>query len=527
MEGSVNTVRYIFYQDLIDEYVHDGKESFLYRYFWADSVSGFLEEHFPGTRPKRTLRPEDEPGIKKMLAGVWKKNPGRTAGRLLKKASKGKRRNLWEELWLNDIGYLAGLIEDRDYYLWLVEYLAVNDNCYKDTSMWDLRIDLDYLLKAGLQDGERTPEPGSRKRKRKGAGGTEEVFITAQVKRDLADLAEKLRRERKAGGTEISGRLHDIVWRVGTGEDRRRVDYLLYLTGEFAQMALCARIKHWLQDGGYPVLKPKDGEHAEEDTEENAEEDAGKKYFREGSQRKRDFSMRMFEAYCSSPQGYEIRKKDPGGAAVQSGWHMKYDGFCMLDPDQIRTLQDALGKSQATSFHIPLAVDLYSGCVFFLAGKKLYEAVYRREVKKQKAAYEKAEKSGKELEERIQRDPDNIKTLRKDLADAERNRLAAMRKYRCAAEAWKTFMDSKNRFCFDFLRLDETHLKQFPGDVRGAFRLRPNFLENAGKSHESLLVDFMKYCGEEGGPRALVREFNQEQPAGIQDPDMFSWAFDS
>lgn len=523
MEGSVNTVRYIFYQDLIDEYVHDGKESFLYRYFWADSVSGFLEEHFPRTRPKRTLCPEDEPGIKKMLAGVWKKNPGRTAGKLLKKASKGKRRNLWEELWLNDIGYLAGLIEDRDYYLWLVEYLAVNDNCYKDTSMWDLRIDLDYLLKEGLQDGERTLEPGCRKRERKGAGGTEEVFITAQVKRDLADLAEKLRRERKAGGTEISGRLHDIVWHVGTGEDRRRADYLLYLTGEFAQMALHIRIRHWLQDGGYPVLKPKDGKHAEEDTEENAEEDAKKKYFREGSQRKRDFSMRLFEAYCSSPQGYEIRKKDSG---APGGWRMKYDGFCILDSDQINALQSAMEKSKATSFNILLAVDLYSGCVFFLAGKKLYEAVYRREVKKQKAAYEKAEESRKELEERIQRDPDNIKTLRKELADAEQNCRAAMKEYRRAAEAWRMFMNSKNRFCFDYLRLDETHLKRFPGDVRGALRPGPHFLENAGKSYDSLLIDFVKYCQEEG-PRELVREFNQEQPAGIQDPDMFFWAFDS
>lgn len=511
MEGSVNTVRYHFYRDLIHEYMNEGEQSFLYRYFWADSVSGFLEEHFPKASLKRTSRPEDEPRIKKMLAGILKKNPGRAADRFLKRAPKGKRRNFWEELWLNDIGYLAGRMEDRDYYLWLTEYLAVHDIYYKDTSLWDLRGDLDSLLKEGLQDGERMPAPGCRKREREGGGGIE-VFVTAQMKRDLADLAEQLRREQEAGGTEISDRLHDLKGYVGAGKDKKPADYLLCLTGSLARMALHIRIKTWLQDSGYPMLKPKDGE------------DVKAELFREGRRRKQDFSMRLFEAYCSSSRGYEIRKKDPAGTEASGGWRMNSAGFCMLDSAQISKLQDALGKSKATSLNIPLAVDLYSGCVFFLAGKKLYEALYRREAEEQKAAYETAKKSRKELEQRRQCDPDNTETLSRDLADAEKNCLAAMKKYRRAAESWCAFMNSKNRFCFDYLRLDETHLKQFPGDVRGAFRLRPNFLENAGKSYESLRIDFVKYCENEG-PRELVREFNQEQSAGIPDLDRFFWAF--
>ena len=195
--------------------------------------------------------------------------------------------------------------------------------------------------------------------------------------------------------------------------------------------------------------------------------------------------MRLFEAYCNSPRGYEIHKKNPEADAASNGWRMNSTGFCMLDPDQISALQSALEKSKATSFNIPLAVDLYSGCVFFLAGKKMYEAVYRREAEERKEAYEIAKKSRKELEQRIQRDPDHTETLGKELADAEKDCLMAMKEYRRAAEAWSKFMNRQNRFCFDYLRLDETHLEQFPGDVRGAFRLGPHFLENAGERSQS------------------------------------------
>ena len=43
-----------------------------------------------------------------------------------------------------------------------------------------------------------------------------------------------------------------------------------------------------------------------------------------------------------------------------------------------------------------------------------------------------------------------------------------------------------------------------------------------------LLNEFLWYCERgEDSPRARVREFNREQPAGIPDPYMFLWAFDS
>ena len=45
MESPVNTIRDNFYRDLILEYTGRGEQSFLYRYFWADSISGLLEEH--------------------------------------------------------------------------------------------------------------------------------------------------------------------------------------------------------------------------------------------------------------------------------------------------------------------------------------------------------------------------------------------------------------------------------------------------------------------------------------------------
>ena len=60
----------------------------------------------------------------------------------------------------------------------------------------------------------------------------------------------------------------------------------------------------------------------------------------------------------------------------------------MLDLDQIRALQTAMEGNEETFFNIPLAVDLYSGCVFFLAGKGLYEALYRQEEEERKKAYE-------------------------------------------------------------------------------------------------------------------------------------------
>lgn len=564
----MNTIRDNFYRDLILEYTNEGEQSFLYRYFWADSISGLLEEHFPGLSLRRIPRPKDGRRIREKLARVLEKNPGRAADKLLKKTSKGNRRNFWEELWLNDAGYLAGLVENRDYYLWLVEYLEARDIYYKDTSMWDQRDCLGTLLQAGLRDEKKTFEPGCRERKSDTKKGTEgeSLFTTAQLKRDLADLAEKLRREHEAGGTEISDRLRSLKRRVGTKKGEKPADYLLWLTSRLERMALHIRIKTWLQDSGYPMVKPKDGEEAKAEP------------FKTGLRRKRDFSMRLFEAYCSSSRGYEIRKKDPGGAAAPNGWRLNHTGFCMLDLDQIRALQTAMEGNEETFFNIPLAVDLYSGCVFFLAGKGLYEALYRQEEEERKKAYEiakniydNARRSREELErivrmKELKKDFEDARNayinakssgeklerrvrmrLKKDFEDAgnayesaktskEEQRMRKLKKdFEDAKEAYETAKTAKEkfdktpeRFCFDYSRLDEAHLEQFPGDVRGAFRMRPNFHENAGKSCEILLNEFLWYCERgEDSPRARVREFNREQPAGIPDPYMFLWAFDS
>lgn len=525
MERSVSSIRDRFYRDLILEYANEGEHSFLYRYFWADSVSGLLEEHLPGLSMRRTPQPEDSPKIKVRLARDLKMNPEQARGKLLKGAAGGNRRDFWEELWLNDAGYRAGLISDTEYYLWLVEYLAKRDIYYKDTSMWDQRYCLAPLLREGLRDEEKTLNPDCQEfnsSERKG----EIRFTTAQLKRDLAELAKRLYREHEAGGTEIAGRLHDLKWNIRTRKGTVSVDYLPWLTGGLERMALHIRIKTWLQDSGYPLIKPDD----------RAEDEEGRRTepFTMGPRRKRDFSMSLFEAYCSSPRGYELYKKDPACAGNPEGWRLDRAGFCILDPDQTDALQNALETGNETSLNIPVAVDLYSGCIFFLAGKALYEAVYRQEEEERQKvrehteeAYERAKKSKEEYESRLQREPSHMKKLEKDLAAAKKAYNAAVKAYTRAVKAQKVFENSQIRFCFDYLRLDKKHLEQFPGDVRGAFRLRPHFHENAGKSRQVLLNDFQWYCARgEDSPRELVREFNQDTPAGLPDPKMFRWAFD-
>ena len=96
MERSVSSIRDRFYRDLILEYANEGEHSFLYRYFWADSVSGLLEEHLPGLSMRRTPQPEDSPKIKVRLARDLKMNPEQARGKLLKGAAGGNRRDFWE-----------------------------------------------------------------------------------------------------------------------------------------------------------------------------------------------------------------------------------------------------------------------------------------------------------------------------------------------------------------------------------------------------------------------------------------------
>lgn len=518
MERSVNTIRDRFYRDLILEYTRDGVWSFLYRYFWTDGVSRLLEEYLPGGSTEEPPQPKDEPEIRARLARTLRENPEQAKRRLLKEVSGGSRRDFWAELWLNDAGYRAGLISDTEYYLWLVECLAKRDIYYKDISMWDQRKDLKLLLQKGLRNGEQ--KGGERK--------GEPRFTTAQLKRDLAELAEKLHREQETGGTETADRLHGLKLRVTTKEGAKSVDYLPWLTGRLKRMALHIRIKTWLQDCGYPLLKPEDPEK----TGGNVRTEP----FTTGPRRKQDFSMGLFEAYCDSSQGYELYKKDPAGAAAPEGWRLNRAGFCMLDQSHMDALQHAVEESGETSLNIPLAVDLYSGCVFFLAGKDLYEAVYSHEEKKRQdvlksaeKALENAKKSKEEYERehRKRRDADHLEKLQKNVRDAEKARKTAEKEYTRAMKAKKDFEDTESLFCFDYLRLDEEHLDQFYGDVRGAFRLGPHFHENAKKSREVLLNKFQWDCAEgDDSPRALVREFNPNRPAGLRDSDMFLWAFE-
>ncbi len=530
MEGSVSTIRDRFYRDLILEYTNKGEHSFLYRYFWADGVSGLLEEYLPGFSIEGTLQPKDGSKIRAQLVRILRENPDQEQARgwLLKKTSGGSRQNFWAELWLNDAGYRAELISDAEYYLWLVECLVKRDIYYKDTGMWDQRDCLDLLLREGLRDEKRTLEPGHQARKSSSKKG-ESRFTTAQLKRDLEELAEKLRREHDTGGTEIALRLHGLKRHVNTPKGTRQVDYLLWLTSQLARMALHIRIKTWLQDSGYPLIKPASRDKTRTEP------------FTTGPRRKQDFSMGLFEAYCSSSWGYEFYKKDPAGAAAPEGWCLNRVGFCILDSSHMDALLNGLEGSQETSLNIPLAVDLYSGCVFFLAGKELYEEVYLQEVEKWKdarkdaaVAYEQAKKTKEEYEHRLQQDPEHLKRLRKELLAREKNYDDAVGKYNRAVEAKKEFDNTQSLFCFDYLRLDEEHLERFPGDVRGALRLgphfhenAPSFLEKAKESREVLLNKFQWYCVEgDDSPRARVREFNADRPAGLRDSDMFHWAFE-
>lgn len=279
MGESVNGIRGAFYSDIIYDYQckYDDKreKSFLYRAFWAEGVSGLLKrldrslsEHLagdghespnplekymapfcPNSRPgswdypwhlaKQPLKPGDESRIKEQLAAAMAEHPAWAKGLLTKTVpEKGRkeRRDFWEELWLRDAAYRAGLITDTDYYLWLVEYLAVRDIYYKDNSIANAHLWLKRLLhKTGV------------------AG--EDLDVKANVEKKLAEAAALIRQERDAGGTEIAARLHNLKRSVKNrnGETIRKEDYLPWLTARLEQMALHIKIKTWLQDSGYPL----------------------------------------------------------------------------------------------------------------------------------------------------------------------------------------------------------------------------------------------------------------------------------
>ena len=433
MGQPVSGLRDRFYRRLILDYRKEGVDSFLYRYFWTESVTELLQKHLPAY--PGPVQPEDEEAVQERLSAAAKERlepEPQTAAK--------KKADFWEELWLRDARVQAGLLSKADYFLWLAEYLAAHDIYYKDTSMWDGRLWLDDLLKKGLDWKKGTREPGHREL------NSDRVY-TAQLRKDLGQLVEEIGRDR----ARIAGWL-----------DRLPEKYRSVLTARLKQMALHVKIKNWLQNSGYylPTIR---------------EKDVDKEPFQKKSRKKQDFTLRMFEAYCASTGGVEFSAPDSG---TDSGnWRLNDQGFCLLNTARLEDLQEAL--EEGICFYLPLGVDLRSGCVFFLAGKELYEELYEAGGKKAREAYE----------------------------------------------------ASPAQFCFDYLRLDGEHLIRFPWDVGGAFHLRPKFHENAGKSYQDVLDDFKRYCveGDErepgaGSPRETVRELNQERPARI--PEEFCWAFD-
>lgn len=454
---------------------------------------------------------------------------------------KKERRDFWEELMLNDAGYKAGLITDTEYYLWLTEYLAARDIYYKDVSMADGHTWLDELLRKGLGrepeesvklDETRKLEKEIRKlekeiaelkesgnsetlkeveksRKRKESRKLEKIRELEKIKepkesgesemlrkdgekirdkagvgRDLAELAEKFRHEAETGGGEISNRLHGLKRKVKTRKGQVRTeDYLLWLTKQLEKMAIHIKIKTWLQDNGYPVVNEvKDKKH-----------DKAKKRLQEC--RKQDFSMRLFEAYCDSEKGYDFIPKEEGGRESDEGWAVR-NGFCVWKPDgfedSLQALEQALEQKGSADFYLPLAMDLRSGCVFFLAGKGYYAEVYKKS-------------EDKELQDDYEKE---------------------------------------NAFyCYDYLRLDK---REDPEDPEVAFRLEPTFHENAGEPYDKVLKEFEWYCvggrnkqietqDIDGGkgyyrenvndiPRRKIKVFNEEGFIGI--PKALWWAVD-
>lgn len=485
MGRSVGGLRDRFYRDLIEDYQERHTQSTLHRFFWresmeellreslprllskepvpGESLSKLLDRDFPGFLPEGDVRFDLDGQMTERLAAEMKQHRAAAKRLLLGPRDGGRRWDFWEMLRLNDAGYRAGLITDTEYYLWLIEYLAAHGVYYKETikgagekgkDLNGRRWLIPLLQKAPPRLDEETGKPirpGWKKRETDG----DYVFAVAQVERDLKRMADLLREERAAEGTAISGRLHNLKVLDQSGEDGgRAADYLPWLTGRLARTALHITIKNWFQYSGYPLVVY-DGVNSRKEKKKDRD-------------RKNDFSMRLFEAFCDSPEGYSFQRKEPG---VSESWQMDGNGFCLLAPDQIGPLLESLRQSGRTYFYLPLAVDLYSGCTFFLAGRENYEEVYESAGEEERARYRK----------------------------------------------------SKEQFCFDYLRL-EPH----PVNMGGAFRMVPAFLRNTGKnwkSYQTVLDSFRSYCMmKKDGPRRMLQRLNEDEPDGIPDP--FRKAFD-
>ncbi len=424
-------IRETFYRDLAAGYLRDGERSFLYRYFWRESARELLEKLLP--RAEEELPgPGAASALRARLAEVLAERPELKRLLLPEPPADGRRerRDFWQELVLADAGYTAGMITDTELYVWTARYLSARDTYYKDSGPWDSEgpVWLRQLLTAGL--GREIP-------------GYE--FTKARAERDLEELTRLLDEERASGQPGPSERLHGLRVRTGRGYD----DYLTHLTARLERAALHVKIRTYLQDSGNP-LRTQEGGGAQ------------------GGRRKQDFSMRLFDAFCSSPEGYSF------GGADKSGWRIVGEGFCVLDVDrgELSRLVGALERRDGGGgyIYIPLAVHLHSGCVFFLAGRGIYDELYER--------------AGG--------------------ADPRRG---------------------GGSMCFDYLRLDKGFWTASKDPAGGPFRLRPTFHENMGRSYSQVLDDFKRYCvAGVGSALSAVRELNESLPKGA--PEGFRWAFE-
>lgn len=468
MEEPVNGIRRTFCRDLTENYLKEQRDSFLYRAFWGESMSGLLKTNFPRLLEEELPMPKDGNQLRKQMIEVREKmvkamreRPQWARSLLLREPGWKQRRDIWEELWLNDTGYRAEIITDTEYYLWLVEYLAEHDiyktNIYyygedREREKCEPHRWLYMLLRVGLgmelgelKEKMNAGKQDRRKTDRAGAGLTK-----ADVEVALAMLAEQIRDDRG----KIAGRLNKVACAVKTKDGTKKINYLPLLTGQLEWLALHIKIKNWLQDSGYPLV--------------------GDERVVEKKARKTDFTMRLLEAYCDSAEGYEFRRKSGGSG----NWRLDGLGFCVsdvnVDMDQLKAFLEAqaAGRDEDPYLYLPLAVHLGSGCVFFLAGKGSYEKAYQKADAKARAAYK----------------------------------------------------STQARYCFDYLRLTEEHSEMLPGGE--AFCLCPVFHENAGISYKKVLDDFKGYCLDRSGdgPLHAVMEYNGTEPQGI--PKEFCWAFD-
>lgn len=471
MERFVSGFSGSFYQDLLYEYKRDGLHSFLYRYFWRESIRELLEKRsipFSASPDSENAGP-----VRKLLRDQAKQHPELVPLMTPEK----KCPDFWEALWLNDAGREAGLISDPDYCLWLAEYLAAHSIFFTDTSLWDGPHALDPLLRACLGKSPGVRELKSKDRK------APEKFFASQIAEDLKELAFEIRQDR----AKISARLGKL----------RETGDLSRLTAQLEQMALHIKIKNWFQYSGYPLVTEKARNRAKSSAKEP---------------RKRDFSMHLLDAWLAGGRGGSF----PGRGKPEGGrdWQLDANGFCIMGPEKIEALQKALEHSGSTYFYIPLGVDLHSGCVFFLAGKDLYETVYRAKKERVQKLLQKAEACGA----------------------PQKTREAAKKAYAATIKEWNAYNARPERFCFDYFHLDARPGQAAPffGAAGSGFGLRPKFHKNAGQNFRFVLNNFKWYCIEgdlsspdAGSPRQAVQAFNlgDEVTGALGALEAFRWAF--